>query len=220
MLARLLVAILVLISSPQMLSEAASSYDLQPFEDEPSKITLLIPRTLMGKQKKTKLGFAWQDSSITIGTLQFPASRSMRDIYEKLTTRPGRRLSRNDYDEMGFVIEGADSDGSQFIVVLQKSAYPEDNDKSGVSITYDSRGGRPVQELAGDIANSFRYPGGIIDTETRPDAYLRDARKILAEVDKDPAKYKKVWPEFGVLVRKYQLRVGRSAASEAVQALF
>ena len=208
MFVRQLIAIGVLLFSHLiLLDKAVAADELQLFEDSTSLFTLLIPRTLFGKEKKSQYGLSWQDSMISIDTLNFPSERPLRDIYEKLKGRSGRHITRDEYTEAAFVIEGVDRGDSRFIVQVQETDAQGVSGKSGISVVYSNRGGRRLHDLAQDVAESFQ-PGSLtIDPETSTGSYLQEARRILADVASDPAKFEKVWAQFGVLIRKYRLRV-------------
>src|SRR5262245_4425480 len=134
MVARRFAAILLLLILPPLIAKldrALSAEEMQTFQDQVTGTTLLIPRSLAGQQKRTKFGTSWQNENITISTLVFPPERPLRDIYETIKKRPGRRITRDEYSEAGFVLEGADRDGARFIVRVK-----DEGTKRGISVVY------------------------------------------------------------------------------------
>ena len=215
MFARLLVAILLfsllLIAPP---SKMSSADDLQFFEDRLTGAAIVIPRALIGREKRTQFGLNWHGENLNIDTLAFPAERPMRSIYDSIKKRSGRTITRDEYSEIGFIIEGIDRDGMHFIVRVR-----DDGSKRGVSVVYPSRGDQRAQRTARQVADSFQMDGAILDPEIPTEAYLRQARELLSKVARNPGKAKELWPDFGAVTRKYRLRVGQAAATQAIQAL-
>ena len=74
--------------------------------------------------------------------------------------------------------------------------------------------------MAQDIAKSFRLGGPDIDPHAKTEEFLNEARVVVADVAKNHAKSLQKWADFGILIRKYRLRVGRTVANEALQAIF
>jgi hypothetical protein len=172
----------------------------------------MIPRSLMGGEKRTQLGLSWQNKDIEIDTLKFAPGRFLQDIYESIKkARTGRKLVRDEYKENAFVLEGFDRDGSRFNVQVQDRISVH-----GLSVVYSSKGGKPIEQMAREIVESFQLT---LDPDVPVEIYLKQAREVLITVAGDPGKAKTLWVDFAVAARKYRLRVGRTGADQAVQGL-
>lgn len=211
-LAIIFLLFLLLITPPHW---AFSAEELQHVADSVTGTTLVVPRSLVGREKQTKFGLNWQNEDVSIATLAFPRERSLLDIYGNIKKHSGRRVTRDEYDVTAFLVEGVDRDGSRFIVIVR--TQDDSGTTRGISVVYSSKGGRELQRTARDIADSFQV---VLDPQVPTANYLVKAREILSKVDRDPSKAKELWADFGELARKYRLRVGRTAATEAIQALF
>ena len=142
----------------------AHAVDLTNVGDPTTGAQFGVPRLMPGKASPTSMGINWKsdDKRLSIDSLRFPPERALQDIYQRLKSREGRRLTRDELTATGFLLEGLDRDGSEFIVRVVQGAA----DKRGLSIVF-SKGGVELQATARQIAASFKLGAGAVP-ETRP----------------------------------------------------
>lgn len=103
------------------------------FIDARTNVAVSLPTGLISESKETKYGKNWtsHSPSFQVDTLDF-TGRSLAELYDKLSNRSGRVLTRNERSESGFVLAGHDSDGSLFHIEIGA----RDGRTVGLSLVY------------------------------------------------------------------------------------
>ena len=128
----------------------AWAQNLSRVVDDQTGVELALPLDMLVVKKRGRWGTNWQSSGnrLNVDTLNFGNERSLAEVYSTLKNLRGRRLTNNVFDQLRFVLEGTDSDGTSFYVV----ATERSGNVRGLSIVYSSRSSEP---LVRSIVNSF-----------------------------------------------------------------
>lgn len=150
--------------------------------DAVTGVMFVLPRRLAGKETRETHGLNWKsdDNRLDIDTLSFPAGRSLRSVYDKLKSKPGRRITRDEYSDGGLMLEGIDGRSSPFIVRVEQRG----SQKRGLSIVYSRRGGPALSESAHRIAATMQaFPGAIAQLQQQQKKLASPKRCHLASAD-------------------------------------
>lgn len=149
----LLLAFTIILVTISLLS-SSSAEEINNVSIQEIGVQIGVPKSIAGTMTSTATGLSWKsnDGSIDLATLRFPSSRSLHEIYQKIRSRRGRRIIRDELSDVRFLLEGSDADGAQFIVHVEQGAA----DKHGYSITYRAQGRPDIAELAHQVASSYR----------------------------------------------------------------
>lgn len=131
--------------------------DLDILHDPTTGVQIGVPRTIPGTRNADEGVISWKsdDGCIDLRTLRFPAARALEDIYQKIRSRKGRQITRDELAGAHFALEGSDTDGAQFVVQVQEVA----GEKRGFSVTYRAEGRGDIASLARRIAASYKMAG-------------------------------------------------------------
>lgn len=132
----------------------AQSSRLTEITDSSTGIQLALPMGIVSGPSSEKWGNNWSadDERLSIDTLNFRHQRSLSDVYRSLRDIRGRRLTGDVYETNRFVIQGFDSDGSNFYVEAEERG----GEVRGISIVYSSRYRAELAPVVGAISRSFR----------------------------------------------------------------
>jgi uncharacterized caspase-like protein len=128
----------------------ASAQTLTRTVDDGTGVELALPTDMLVVKKRTKWGTNWQSANnrLNIDTLNFGSDRNLAEVYSTLKNIRGRRLTNNVFDQLRFVLEGSDSDGTWFYV----TASERGGTVRGLSIVYSNKSS---EQLARSIAGTF-----------------------------------------------------------------
>ena len=150
--------------------------DLRPLVDEITGMEIGVPADMPGTIDRATHGLNWKsaDGSFNIDLLRFARDRSLRSIYDKLKGIAGRQITRDEYSERSFVLEGIDGGKAHFIVRVQQKG----EEKRGLSVVHSLRGGSAHADQARRIADTLRaFPDGTA-SESRAIASAGETRRI------------------------------------------
>ncbi len=136
----------------RLCSLAAGEYQLRSVTDEKTGIKIGIP-PLLTEESATKWGRAWssRDKNITLDTFTASAGKTLRSVYESLRRIEGRVITKNEWSESAFLLEGRDPDGGHFhIEARQKGAAVR-----GYAVVYSEKFKADPASLITAIAGSF-----------------------------------------------------------------
>lgn len=96
---------------------AKQAVGFKQVNDNDTGLSVGIPQKLVSGPTSTKWGNNWKakDGSISIDTLRF-ASKSLPELYNRLTHFPGRHIDYARLKQDWFVVSGTDKDGSEIYV--------------------------------------------------------------------------------------------------------
>ena len=109
---------------------------LTALTDETTDARLELPLGILTKRSRTKFGQNWSspDDALSVDTLAFPKTDTLRGVYDRLRTKTKRVLSRSELKGDSFSLEGKDGGTISFRVEVQQK---EDRIR-GLSVAYSA----------------------------------------------------------------------------------
>jgi len=147
-----------------------NSADLEIITDASTGVRLGIPFGIVNAPKVERWGRSWTSTSrdISIDTLNFGNTRQLKDWYNNLRHKPGRRITRDELGADSFVLEGTDGAG-EIMSYFYVQARSFNRESRGLSVVYSASARGELKPVVDAIAQSFEpFPVKLVLAAPKP----------------------------------------------------
>jgi caspase domain-containing protein len=152
------------------LGAASQAAVLETITDASTGVRIGIPFGVVEAPKIERWGRSWTsaDRRISIDTLNFGNTRELKNWYNNLRHKPGRRITRDELYPDRFVLEGSDGAG-EMLSYFHIQAHSFNRESRGLSIVYSASAREEIKPVAEAIAQSFEpFPVKLVLAAAKP----------------------------------------------------